>query len=88
VEVTSKFRARLPKGVWRSTHYLSFPLLAVASVHALTAGTDRHNPVLLYGILGVTTLAGVLTAHRILGHVRTRPAGIAPVSQLVEEGAA
>jgi DMSO/TMAO reductase YedYZ heme-binding membrane subunit len=88
VEVTSKFRARLPKRVWRSTHYLSFPLLAVATVHGLTAGTDRHNPFVLYGMLGVTSMAGVLTAYRVVGHARGRPVAHVPVSGLIGEKAA
>jgi DMSO/TMAO reductase YedYZ heme-binding membrane subunit len=88
VEVTSKFRARLPKRVWRSAHYLSFPLLAVATVHGLTAGTDRHNPFVFYGMLTISSVAAVLTAVRIVTHARTRPAALARVPRLVSERAA
>jgi sulfoxide reductase heme-binding subunit YedZ len=91
VEVTSKFRARLPRRLWRATHYLSFPLLAVATVHGLTAGTDRHNPAVLYGMLAVTTIAAGMTAYRVVshvrqghvGHVRQGRATRAPTSRLV-----
>ena len=41
VEVTSLLRRRLSKRVWRATHFLSFPLFALTTVHALSAGTDR-----------------------------------------------
>jgi DMSO/TMAO reductase YedYZ heme-binding membrane subunit len=40
VELTSLLRDRMPMVWWRRVHYLSFPLLALASVHALSAGTD------------------------------------------------
>jgi methionine sulfoxide reductase heme-binding subunit len=67
LEVTSLLRARLPRKIWRATHYASFPLFGFATVHALTAGTDRHNPLLRYGILAVTAgvlaLAGVRVAR-------------------------
>lgn len=41
VEVTSLFRSRMSKRVWRLTHFLSFPLFALATVHLLWVGTDR-----------------------------------------------
>jgi DMSO/TMAO reductase YedYZ heme-binding membrane subunit len=88
VEVTSKFRARLPKRMWRSTHYLSFPLLAVATVHGLTAGTDRHNPLVLYGMLGVTSAAAGLTGYRAIGHARRRSPAQVAVTGLIGEKAA
>jgi len=40
VELTSLARARLPKKVWRRTHYASFPLFVTATIHGLAAGTD------------------------------------------------
>src|SRR5437763_4707054 len=40
VELTSLVRTRLPKKLWRATHYASFPLFGLATLHALTAGTD------------------------------------------------
>ena len=43
VEVTSLLRTRVSKPLWRATHYLSFPLFALATIHVLTAGTDRHT---------------------------------------------
>ena len=43
VELTSLLRKRISKQAWRVTHYLSFPLFALATIHVLTAGTDRHT---------------------------------------------
>jgi DMSO/TMAO reductase YedYZ heme-binding membrane subunit len=64
VELTSLLRARLSPRAWRLTHYLSFPLFALATTHALSAGTDRAAPLMRYGILGVTAVVAGLTVLR------------------------
>jgi sulfoxide reductase heme-binding subunit YedZ len=64
VELTSLLRARLPKRVWRATHFLSFPLFAMATIHGLSAGTDRHNPVMIWTVSSVTGVVAALTAWR------------------------
>ena len=65
VEVTSLLRKRLSRRAWRLTHFLSFPLFAVATVHMLAAGTDRRA-FLLRAVLAVATLAiAALTAVRV-----------------------
>jgi predicted ferric reductase len=65
VEITSLLRKRLSKQAWRMTHYLSFPLFALATIHVLTAGTDRHT-FLLRGLLTIGVLSVVvLTAVRV-----------------------
>ncbi|MGA8682268.1 MAG: ferric reductase-like transmembrane domain-containing protein, partial [Acidimicrobiales bacterium] len=73
LQVTSIFRARLPKKIWRSTHYLSFPLFAVATVHGLTAGTDRHTFAMQAGFIGVAALITLLTAFRVVVSNRRIP---------------
>ncbi|MDQ1533965.1 MAG: hypothetical protein QOF28_1726 [Actinomycetota bacterium] len=63
VEITSLLRKRISKQAWRMTHYLSFPLFAFATIHVLTAGTDRHTAllrgVLLVGVLSVVLLTAI-----------------------------
>ena len=44
VEVTSLLRKRLSKRAWRRTHHLSFPLFALTTVHAGSAGGGRRIP--------------------------------------------
>lgn len=66
VEVTSLLRARLSQRAWRMTHFLAFPLFALATTHALSAGTDRAAPLMRWGILGVTALAAGLTVRRAM----------------------
>jgi predicted ferric reductase len=63
VEITSLLRKRLSKNAWRMTHYLSFPLFATATVHVLSAGTDRRTVLLralvVIGVLVTSALAVV-----------------------------
>jgi DMSO/TMAO reductase YedYZ heme-binding membrane subunit len=83
VELTSLLRSRLPQRVWRRVHYLSFPLFVVTTIHALTAGTDRTNPVLVVAVLATCGLVALLTALRLRPRDRTpiqRPARPRPAS--------
>jgi predicted ferric reductase len=65
VELTSLLRGRLPKRVWDSGHYLAFPLFLFASVHALTAGSDRSAPLLRMAVLGACAAVAALAAIRV-----------------------
>jgi DMSO/TMAO reductase YedYZ heme-binding membrane subunit len=85
VELTSLVRGRIPRRWWRRVHLASFALFAVATVHAVTAGTDAVSAVVL-GVIVVGALpVAALTAIR-LGPGRgrtvrvpsTSPAGAPP----------
>ncbi len=65
IEITSLLRSRLSKRAWRLTHYLSFPLFVFATIHALTAGTDRNTVLMRYGIIVCAVAVLVLTLVRI-----------------------
>ena len=65
VEVTSLLRRRLSKRVWRATHFLSFPLFALTTVHALSAGTDSSTFALRWGVIATAVAVTVLTFIRI-----------------------
>jgi DMSO/TMAO reductase YedYZ heme-binding membrane subunit len=80
VEVTSLARTQIPQKRWRQLHYISFPLFVVTTVHALTAGTDRHNPLLVWSV--VAACAGVtgLTALRLAA--ASRQATVRPTASL------
>ena len=65
VELTSLLRTRIPKRLWRATHYASFPLFVVATIHAVSAGTDARTWVFeVVAALTMMTVAA-LTALRI-----------------------
>ena len=73
VELTSLARARLPKRLWDSSHYIAFPLFLFASIHALTAGTDRAAPALRLAVFGVGAAVALLTAVRAAEVARHGP---------------
>ena len=73
VEVTSLLRKRLSKRAWRVTHFLSFPLFVVATVHLLAAGTDRQSLVLRVVVASTTVVVAILTAVRVVQARRSEP---------------
>jgi len=77
VELTSLARARLSRTLWRRVHYLSFPLFVFATIHALTAGTDRGTSAFQLGVWSVCALVAVLTALRARPAAPARPAAAA-----------
>jgi DMSO/TMAO reductase YedYZ heme-binding membrane subunit len=42
VELTSLARSHLPPALWREVHLLSYLLFTLATIHAITAGTDTR----------------------------------------------
>jgi hypothetical protein len=73
VEVTSLLRKQLSKRLWRATHFASFPLFALATTHALSAGTDRAALLMRYGAALTTVSVVLLTAARVVGARRRKP---------------
>jgi ferric reductase like protein len=73
VELTSLARARLPKRVWDSSHYIAFPLFLFASIHALTAGTDRAAPALRVAVFAAGAAVAMLTVIRAAEVARHGP---------------
>lgn len=65
IELTSLARKRLSKRVWRMTHYLSFPLFLLTTVHALSAGTDRSTLPMRSSVIAVSALITALTFVRL-----------------------
>jgi predicted ferric reductase len=67
VEVTSLLRSRLPRRLWRATHFASFPLFLLTTVHALMAGTDTgtwlFEGIAALAIAAVTTLTALRVAR-------------------------
>jgi predicted ferric reductase len=65
VELTSLARKKLSKRAWRLTHYLSFPLFLLTTVHALSAGTDRSTLLLRWSVIVVCAAVTGLTFVRL-----------------------
>jgi DMSO/TMAO reductase YedYZ heme-binding membrane subunit len=66
VEVSSLLMRRLPRAWWRRIHLTSYVVLAAATIHFLSAGTDPGNPFVLVLVGGTTGLVLVLTAWRVV----------------------
>ena len=64
VEITSLLRKKLSKQAWRTVHYLSFPLFALATIHLFAVGTDRRTFLLRFVVIAGTVAIVVLTAIR------------------------
>jgi len=80
VELTSLLRTRLPKRLWRATHFASFPLFGFATLHALTAGTDARAwlaqaiaGVAVFGVVGLTFMRARGSRHGSPSAVVGRP---------------
>ena len=60
VEATSLARQHLSQKVWRGIHMLSYVLLAVVTIHLLTAGTDANDllPTASAVLIGVAAVFG------------------------------
>lgn len=76
VEVTSLAMRRMPRRYWRWVHLTSFGCFWLATIHAVTAGTDSSNPVLWLTYLVTACLVLFLTIFRTLADPRAhrRPA--------------
>ncbi len=66
VELTSLARSRLPRRLWRGVHAASFPLFAFATIHGLSAGTDRTNPIWQAAVWSTVAAVVLLTVVRVL----------------------
>lgn len=70
VQLTASLRRHLPRRVWRTTHYLSYPLVWGGLLHAGLAGTDVSNRIYQGMALALTVAA---TAGGITRIVAKRP---------------
>ncbi|MEI7622343.1 MAG: ferric reductase-like transmembrane domain-containing protein [Actinomycetes bacterium] len=72
VELTSLLRNRIPKRWWRAVHFSSYAIFVLGTVHLLTAGTDRHSPILLWTVAGLSAAVAAMTLYRIVTPKETR----------------
>jgi DMSO/TMAO reductase YedYZ heme-binding membrane subunit len=79
IEVTSLVRSRLPQRWWRSVHFASFPLFVVTAIHGLSAGTDRHSPLMVWGTIAISVVVAALTTVRVISAMPPRPRAAVPV---------
>ena len=80
VEATSLARQRLSQKVWRRIHMLSYVLLALVTIHLLTAGTDANDllPAASAVLIGMAAVFGAAMLLTWRSAPKVRPAGPAP----------
>ncbi len=57
---------KMPRRTWHAVHLTSFVLFVVATVHGITAGTDRHNAVFQWACVLTAAVVLMMTLVRIL----------------------
>lgn len=67
VELTSLVRNRIPQDLWRWVHLSSYALYAMATIHLLTAGSERENAVLRWSVLVTVGAVVFFTIYRVVG---------------------
>lgn len=65
VELTALGRRYLPKKVWRSVHYLSFPVFVLSTIHGVAAGTDAATTFAVATIVVVVAMVAMLSFVRL-----------------------
>lgn len=54
VQLTSWFRRRLPRRIWRAVHLLSLPMFVTGTAHGVLSGADWPNRAVQWGLLLVS----------------------------------
>ena len=65
VELTALGRRYLPKKVWRSVHYLSFPVFVLSTIHGVAAGTDAATTFAVATVVVVVAMVAMLSFVRL-----------------------
>lgn len=72
IEITSLLMRRLPRRLWRAVHMSSFATFVLSTLHAITAGTDARNSVLILTVNVAVAAVLFLTLVRLLAPGRPR----------------
>lgn len=86
VQVSSLLQRRIGRTRWKQIHYLSYPVVLLAALHASTAGTDASSQVFQAVSIALIVLITGLVLVRVLRSAvasprRRGPAASAPVPQ-------
>ncbi len=74
VELTSLARRHMSYRLWRRTHFLSFPLFVMSTLHGVAAGTDSARPMAIIAVSLSAAAVTFLTAVRVMDQVQGPPA--------------
>ena len=65
IEITSLMMRRIPRHQWHAVHLTSYVVFVIATVHGLTAGTDRHNALFQWACLISAAVVLIMTLVRV-----------------------
>jgi len=65
VEITSLLRKHLSKALWKGVHFASYPMFALTTLHAITAGTDTRTTLMTLLVATGVIVIGALTVARL-----------------------
>lgn len=71
---TSYLREKIGVKVWRTIHYLSFPMFIIVTLHGLQTGTDSNKPWALLVYIIPSVLFTIFLIMRIRNTTKGRPA--------------
>lgn len=66
VELSSLMMRRLPRRTWRAIHLTSYLAAVMATIHALTAGTDADNPLVIWSVVASVSAATFFLVFRLV----------------------
>jgi methionine sulfoxide reductase heme-binding subunit len=66
VELSSLMMRRLPRRTWRAIHLTSYLAAVMATIHALTAGTDADNPLVIWTVVASLSAATFFLVFRLV----------------------
>jgi predicted ferric reductase len=72
IQITSLLMRHLPRRLWKSVHFMSFPLFFLASIHSATAGSDTARAWYRVGSVAVITATLFTILYRLLTGKRRR----------------
>jgi DMSO/TMAO reductase YedYZ heme-binding membrane subunit len=67
IEVTSLLMKRIPRRLWHGVHLTSYVMAVAATVHMLSAGTDRHVAALRWSAAAVGSVVLFFFLYRAIG---------------------
>ncbi|MBN1264065.1 MAG: ferric reductase-like transmembrane domain-containing protein [Anaerolineales bacterium] len=72
ITLSHVLRKRIGTRIWRSIHYLTFPVYLLVLIHALLAGTDSQTPWALGIYISTAVITYTLTVYRVLVKVKAK----------------
>jgi predicted ferric reductase len=73
VQVTSFLKRKMKRNTWQLVHQSSYVAAWTMALHALTAGTDMDQPIVMYGATALIVVTSAVSVLRALRNKVVRP---------------